>query len=124
MSYVGLPPRWLDAELDATGNNTGNWTNAFTADVLAARVPWCEIYHAVAENVPVGAAATIKIGMRTYSFTSPDGGSEWDPAQPALVQDGQDVYFYWSAAASGTPPRVTLWLRYDPALLRGGYEQP
>ena len=118
MSYIGLGTREQLATLDSTGNNTGNWTNAFTADVLAARVPWFEVYHAVVEQVPIGAAATIAIGRYSFSFTQPDTGSEWDPVQPPLIRDGEDLLFYWSIAAAGTPPKVTLWLRYDAALTR------
>jgi len=115
-SYVSLGSRGpYIAAADTTSLNTGNWTTAITADLLAVSVPQAEIYHAIVTAVPAGASATILIGTKQFSFTAPGlgAGSEWDPSQPALILPGQDVYFLWSAAASGTPPVVTLWLRYD-----------
>ena len=70
----------------------------------------------VVTSVPIGAQALIQIGTRPYSFTQPFSGSEWDPEQPMLLNPGQDVYFLWNVAASGVPPIVTMYFRYDPAL--------
>jgi hypothetical protein len=114
-TYVGLGNRSLTAAADTSGFNPGNWTNAFTADVLAVQVPQFEIYHGVVSNAPAGASAIIQVGVRQVSFTAPGlgGGSEWDPSQPPILLPGQDLYFLWDTAASGTPPVVTLWLRYD-----------
>lgn len=114
-TYVGLGNRQNTATPDATGLNTGNWTNALTSDVLGVNVPQFEIYHAVVTNAPAGGSASVLIGIRPFSFTAPGigGGSEWDPDQPAIMLPGQDLYLLWSAAASGTPPVVTVWLRYD-----------
>jgi len=117
VSYFPLPQVTTTAALDATGQNTGNLTNAFSGTQLP-RVAWYEVYHAVVTNIPAGAQATIKIGAKLWGFTYPLGGSEWDPSQPMLVQNGQEIYFLWSQSATAPPslPVVTLWLRYDPAL--------
>ena len=115
-TYVNLgsrPPN--TAAPDTTGLNTGNWTNALTSDILGINVPQAELYKAVVTSAPAGASASIMIGTRLVSFTAPGlgGGSEYDPSQPPLLLPGQDLYFLWTAAASGTPPVVTVWLRYD-----------
>lgn len=117
-TYIGLGSRMVAATADQTGNNPGNWTNAFSAAVLGVHVAQYEIYRGVAEHAPPGAVAIVKAGARTMSFTAPGfgAGSEWDPTQPPILVPGQDVYFYWNAAAAGTPPVVTLWLRYDPSV--------
>lgn len=116
-SYIGLNSRQTTATADDTGLNPGNWTNDFGTDLMPSIAQY-EIYHAVVTGAPAGATATITIGTRQISFTAPGfgGGSEWDPAQPPIVMEGQEVYFLWNVAATGTPPVVTLWLRYDPAV--------
>lgn len=120
MAYAPLGPRGpFLAAADTTGSNAGNWTTAVTSDLLGIHVPVFECYHMVVDQVPAGASARITIGVKPWGFTSPDAGSEWDPNQPMLLTPGQDIYFYWSAAASGTPPRVTLWFRYDAAMWGG-----
>jgi hypothetical protein len=114
-TYIGLGNRSVTAAEDPTGLNPGNWTNAFTADVLGITVPQFEIYRGVVTSSPALGVAAIQVGVRQVSFTAPGfgGGSEWDPSQPPILLPGQDLYFFWTAAASGTPPVVTLWLRYD-----------
>ena len=122
MAYVSQGSRYAAAAADATGNNTGNWTTVFSAADLAVRVPQFEIHHAVVEDVPAGATAVVAIGIRHYSFTAPQGGSEWDPVQPPLIRPGDDVYLYWSAPATGTPPKTTIWLRYDTEVIKAARE--
>lgn len=114
MAYAGLGPRGpLLAVPDSTGHNSGNWTTAFTSAVLGINVAWFECFHMVVDQVPAGAYARIEIGAKPWGFTNPQAGSEWDPSQPMLLQPTQDIYFYWSAPATGVPPRVTMWFRYD-----------
>lgn len=117
MSYVGLGSRFNIAAKDATGMNAGNYTNAFTSGVLGINVANYELYHIVVSNVPAGAQATLYIGARQWGFTNPNGGSEWDPAQPMLLNPSEEVYFFWNLASTGAvKPQVTCWFRYDPAL--------
>lgn len=116
MSYLPLTQVTTTATADQTGKNTGNLTNAFTTSEMP-RCAWFEVYHMVVTNVPAGAQAQISIGNKLWGFTYPLGGSEWDPQQPMLLQNGQEVYFLWSVADTVTPPPiVTMWLRYDPSL--------
>lgn len=116
MAYIGLGPRYLIASADTTGFNAGNYTNAFSPAILASNVPYFEIHHMIVQQVPIGASAQIIINGRSWGFTLPNGGSEWDPAQPLLLTPGDELDFLWSIAATGTAPLVTVWLRYDPAI--------
>jgi hypothetical protein len=114
--YVSLGSAFNVASADTTGNNSGNWTNEFDPSTLP-KVSTFEMYHAVVTGVEPGAAASIWIGSRQWGFTNPVSGSEWDPAQPMLLNPGQSIFFYWSDPVSDdTPPSVTLWFRYDPDL--------
>ncbi|TNC19060.1 hypothetical protein [Amycolatopsis alkalitolerans] len=113
VSYAGLGSRWADAEPDSTGDNTGNWTTVLSAADLGVQVPWYEIYRGVAERVAPGTALRVRIGSHPVSAVQLGEVGEWDPAQPPLIQKGQDVEFLWDAPATGTPPRITIWLRYD-----------
>ena len=117
MAYIGLGSRMLAAVLDPTGSNEGKWTTAFTADVLNIGVPWAEVYRAVVEEVPPATTAIVAVGKRHCSFTAPLAAAEWDPTQPQLISPGQDLFFFWSAAAAGQPPVTTIWLRYDTAVI-------
>lgn len=118
MAYKRLNTRTLTGTADTTFRNTGNWTNAFTSDVINQQVAFFECHHMVVQAAPAGASATIYIGQVFYSFTSPGAGagSEWDPAQPMLLQPGDSVFFFWNAVATGTPPVVTMWFRYDDSI--------
>lgn len=113
MPYAPLPSVPVTAKIDpAGGNNPGNWTTFLTADVLGVKVAVYEIFHMVVMSVPAGASARIFVGTRPWGFVQPLSGSEWDPAQPLLLRQGQEVFFYWSVG-SGTAPQVTVWPRYD-----------
>jgi hypothetical protein len=117
MGYLALGPRSCQAAADTTGLNTGNLTNAFTTNIVAINVANFEMYHAVITNITPGSQATVRIGTALYSSTSPQGGSEYDPAQPMLLWPSQEIYFLWNIAASTTPvPMITCYFRYDPLL--------
>lgn len=117
MSYIGLGSRGPNTGAsDSTGLNTGNFTNAFTPAILATNVPYFEIYHMIVTNVPVGANAQIVVNNKPWGFTYPLFGSEWDPSQPLLMNPTDEIDFLWNVLASGTPPLVTVWLRYDPLI--------
>jgi hypothetical protein len=115
VAYASLGPRTAVAVPDATGNNPGNWTIAFTEAVIAVHVPVFEIYHVGLRDAPAGASAQLYLGAFFWGFTAPGagGGAEWDPNQPLLMQPGQELYMYWDAPASGKPPSASIWMRYD-----------
>ena len=112
MSYISLGSRTVTAALDTTGLNTGNYTNSFTPAVLNTNVAYYEVYHMVVTSVPAG-QATIYINNKFYGFCYPNVGSEWNPAQPILLNPADEIDFCWSIA-TGTKPIVTAYLRYDP----------
>lgn len=118
MGYIPLGSTLpVTAAADATGQNPGNLTTAFTTAVLNSRVAWYEVFHAAITGVSGLVKANIMIGTRLWGFVQPFGGSEWDPSQPMPLQDGQEVYFLWNIPASSSSPPVTvLWMRYDPGL--------
>lgn len=121
MSYIGLGSRGPYAAIaDTTGMNIGNYTNAFTPDIISCNVPYFEIYHMVVTNVPVGARASLLVNNKPFGFTYPLFGSEWNPPQPLLMNPTDELDFLWSIAASGQAPQVTLWLRYDPDIQPAG----
>jgi hypothetical protein len=119
VSYVGLGSVVLTASLDTTGFNQGNYTCSFTEAVMSFTMPHVELYHAVVLNVPVGAQATVNINNKSWGFTYPLFGSEWNPPQPMSLTHGDQVDFLWNIVASGQAPIVTVWLRYDPELNPG-----
>lgn len=127
-SYVPIGARPLTAAADTTGRNKGNYTCAFTPDILNVKVPFFEIYHALFTGARLLDSVTIYIGTYQWSFASAGvgGGSEWDPAQPMLLRPGDEVYFFWSTPVAGnTPPVVTPWLRFDTEIpANQGYAQP
>jgi hypothetical protein len=116
VSYIGLGSRDSKAALDTTGLNGGNYTNAFTPALISSNVPFLEIYHMVVTNVPANAQATIFINNKYYGFCFPNVGSEWNPAQPILLNPGDEVDFCWNITASGPAPLATIYLRYDPLI--------
>lgn len=117
MGYVPLGSQRTGSAADTTGMNDGNWTTTINVDD-ATSVAVSEIYHAAVEGNLPGAYAVIKIGVRTFSFTQPVSGAEWDPVNPPLLRPGQQLYFLWNTPVSddGAGPVVTTWWRYDPLL--------
>lgn len=117
MSYIGLGSRFLIATKDTTGLNANNYTNAFTPAILSLNVPYAEIYKMVVQNVPIGNAANIVVNGKQWGYTQPFTGSEWDPAQPLLLNPGDELDFLWNIPSSGSQaPQATVWLRYDPSI--------
>jgi hypothetical protein len=116
VAYIGLGSRSVVATTDTTGFNAGNWTNSFTSAVININVANYEMYHAVITSAPAGAQATVQVDAQIYSFSFPLFGSEWDPQQPLLLQPGREIYFLWNITASGTPPQVNCYFRYDPTV--------
>jgi hypothetical protein len=116
VSYVSLGRKKTVAAADATGLNTGNWTNVFDHSILKANVAAFECYHMSVINVPHAIVLTVYVGVDVFSSVLLAANAEWDPAQALPLTPDDDVYLCWSATAAGTPPTAWMWLRYDPAV--------
>ncbi len=108
------------SKADATGLNSGNLTAAFTQGILGTMPPLFEWFRAIIDTEVPGqtfapAACSIRIDqLRPVSSTYPAGTTEWDPAQPIPMRQGNELYFFWNLPSSSTPaPLVTCWFRYD-----------
>ena len=121
-NYRPLPQVPVTATVDTTGQNTGNWTNAFTVAVLPDMNTY-EVYHMTVSAAQVLGSAMIKLRNQLFSTVTADldGTNEWDPSQTMKVNAGDEIFFYWNYAASGTAPVVTLWLQYDADLPQNTY---
>jgi hypothetical protein len=97
--------------------NTGNWTTAFTPNILNINVAYFELYKMMVANVPVGFSASCVLNLKQFSYTTPYQGSEWDPAQPIPMNPTDELDLLWNIPVSNTTiPVTTAWFRYDPAL--------
>ena len=120
MSYIELGSREITAAADTSGLNPGNWTNAFDQSVLTVKVARYEVYSIVVTQVPSLATVIAYVNTRIRTSALLAGNSEWDPAQPILMAQADELYLCWDLAASGTPPAATVWMRYDPAVQPAG----
>ena len=116
MTYIDLGPRAKVAAADTSGANPGNYTTTFTSQDLLVNVPIFEVYKMIITGVPAGGNVTVYHNNQVWSFSFPNGGSEWDPSQPKQMRDGDTIEFRWNIAVGGAAPSTTIWLRYDPAL--------
>lgn len=116
MSSIGLGRRKVTATKDTSGLNPGNWTCAFTHDVLSANVARFECYHMVAKDITGVVTLTTFVFNDVWSSAQLAGDAEWDPQQPLPLTPDDDVFLCFSSAATGTPPVCWMWLRYDPAI--------
>jgi hypothetical protein len=114
MPYVTLGSRGpVTGKLDNSGHNPGNWTAAFTPDILSVTTSQFEVY----KMIVAGAAnTTFNVFVDTWQWDTAVYGTQnsWDPVQPLIVRPGQSVYFCYSDPVTDlTPPVVTIWLRYN-----------
>lgn len=117
MSLIDLGRRKMLAVRDTSGLNPGNWTNTFTHDVIGVTVARFELYKITVQDVPGGfASPALFKGVDLFSTAVLAGNAEWDPAQPLPMAPEDDLYFTWDQPATGTPPTVWMWFRYDPAI--------
>ncbi len=114
-TYLPLPPLKATA-VNAPDINQGNWTNVFRASDMRIQIPYFLLTHAVITSAPAGGTCSISINNQfTYGFSAPGfgGGSEYDPQNPLILLPGQDLFFPWTVAASGTAPVVTVFFKFD-----------
>lgn len=113
MSYIGLGSRWKFGAADSTGENTGNWTIAFTPADLNVNMPYFEVYKMVISGAP-GSSMDVFVEGNQWDTTIAADLNSWDPVQPLQMRPGESLYMYWSdPVTDNTPPLATIWLRYD-----------
>jgi hypothetical protein len=101
---------------DTSGHNPGNWTVAFTPDIINVNVAQFEVYKMIVSGAN---NTTFNVFVDTWLWDVGVYGTlnAWDPNEPLIMRPGQNLYFCYSDAISdGTPPIATIWLRYDATL--------
>lgn len=113
-TYVSLGPRGpVTGVLDETGFNPGNWTVAFDPNTMNCNVPLFEVCHIVI-NGAAGSSFSVYVDLAQWDTNQNGFQNSWDPSVPLPIKPGQYLYFYWSDPVTDlTPPKVTVWLRYD-----------
>ena len=112
-TYVSLGSRYLVGVADVTMRNTGNWTISFDPSALNINMPYFEVSHIVCHGA-AGTTFDIWIDLREWDANQNGYTNSWDPSIPLPLHPGETLYFFWSdTTQDGTPPNVTIWLRYD-----------
>lgn len=123
MSYAGLGFRQVVGVPDTTGNNAGNWTCVIDPQVIAANVPYFEVYHLyVSAPTLADVETTIQIALNQglWDYNLLGNANGWDPAQPLIMTPGDTLYGYFNVPTDTTPaPIMTAWFRYDLAFNGG-----
>jgi hypothetical protein len=115
LAYKGLPPVSVVAAADTTGENTGNYTAIIDTTTMVSYLTQFELYKMTIDG-PVGFGLQVYFDNKKWSHTSQGWQNEWDPQQPALLNSGEVIYFYFQAPDTLTPvPTVTAWFRHDVA---------
>lgn len=115
MSYKLLGSRGpITGKADTSGMNSGNWTIAFTPDILSVTVSQFEVYKIVVHGAS-GSQFDVVIENKQWDNSVFGQDNAWDPNQPMVMIPGQTLYFLYSdPTTDNTPPNATIWLRYDP----------
>lgn len=117
--YLPLAPQSVISSADSTGVNPGNLSAVFSSGQLPL-VGVFEIYHMAIKSGPVLGSASIWTAGRQWSTVTLglSGENEWDPNQPILMKQSEEIWFLWSLATATTTkiPVVTIWPRFDATL--------
>jgi len=112
-NYTQLGSRTVTGSADTTGNNTGNWTVAFTPDILASSLTDFEIYKIVV-HAAVGSSFQIMIETRLWDVCNYGQLNVWEPNgdNGMPVRAAETVFFYFlDPTTDNVPPVVTIWMR-------------
>lgn len=117
MATLTLGSRTTTGAKDTTGTNPGNWTVAFTPNILNVTETEFEVYHMVITGGASSATFNVYVDAQQWDTAIYPTNNSWDPQQPLIVRAGQTIYFYLSSASTdGHQPKVTIWLRHQPEL--------
>lgn len=117
MAYITLGARGpVTGAADFSGHNPGNWTAAFTPAILSVTTTQFEVYKMIVKGA---ANSTFDVFVDFWQWDTAVYGTKnsWDPQQPLIMRPGQTLYFCYSdPVTDGSPPVVSIWLRYDPSV--------
>lgn len=119
MSYVTLGSRGpITGTLDNTGLNPGNWTAAFTPNIINVQLSQFEVYKIVVFCAKLALVTfDVYVDVQKWDTGVYGNRNSWDPTQPLILRAGQSLNFnYSNPTTDGTPPIVWIWMRYDPAI--------
>ena len=136
MPYRGLGHPTSTGIQDGTGTAAGNfnpylpgtgWDVIFTPDDFVTNLTQYEVYQ-ISLDGPIGSSVLICIDHAPWNYVAQGWANSYDPQQPMLLNNGNELEFYWNFPATTPPydkvtnvlPVVTLWLRADAALLAPG----
>jgi hypothetical protein len=126
MPYQDLGNRQVVAAMDTTGLNTGNYTALFNPATYGQLTPsgdTLEVYHIFIATQPLpgiinwvtpGNYGQFMIWKNNVPWDNQpfSVNNAWDPSQPLLMRDSDEIEIFFSIAATVSPaPTVILWLR-------------
>jgi hypothetical protein len=97
------------------------WVVSFPPSVIASNLTDFEVYH-ISLNGPVGSSLKVTVNTANeWDYVAQGWSNSWDPSQPLLLNQTDQVDFYWNTAFTGPPydlvtniqPVVTLFLRHE-----------
>lgn len=99
---------------DKSGLNPGNWTIAFTPDLLVTQVPELLIYKIQIAGA-LGSSFNVYVENVQHDVNVFGTQNTWfDDSDQLLVRPGETLYFtYNNPVADNHPPMATIFLRYD-----------
>lgn len=106
----------VTGKADTSGHNPGNWTVAFTPDLINVNVSQFEVYKMIVSGA-VGTTFNVFVDNFLWDVGIYGTLNSWDPLQVLILRPGQSLYFCYSDPTSdNSPPQATIWLRYDATL--------
>lgn len=120
MTLVTLGSRGpVTGAADTTTLNPGNWTIAFTPQILNVNVPQFEVYKMIVSGAQ-NTTFDVYVDLHQWDVGIYGTLNSWDPEQPLVMRPGETLYFMYSDAdTDDTPPVATIWLRYNTDFLKG-----
>lgn len=115
MSYAYIGKRGpITGKLDTTGFNSGNWTIAYTPDILNFTVPEVLIYKMNMMGA-LGSSFSVWIENVTHDVNVFGNQNSWfDDTDSLVIHPTETLYLmYNDPITDNVPPVATIFLRYD-----------